>query len=52
MRAELEEAYARAADSRRAEKEAKEAAAAAAFCAAAGLIAAMRREDVNALVFA
>ena len=52
VRAELEEAYARAADSRRAEKEAKEAAAAAAFCAAAGLIAAMRREDVNALVFA
>ena len=52
VRAELEEAYARAADSRRAEKEAKEAAAAAAFCAAAGLIAAMRREDVNAMVFA
>ena len=52
VRAELEEAYARAADSRRAEKEAKDAAAAAAFCAAAGLIAAMRLEDVNAMVFA
>ena len=52
VRAELEEAYARAADSRRAEKEAKEAAAAAAFCAAAGLIAAMRRENVDALAFA
>jgi colicin import membrane protein len=52
VRAELETAYAKAAESMKMEKELKDAAAAAAFCAATGLIAAWRANGVNGLVFA